>query len=62
MNLMRRGEMKNCEECRGAGFWWKQTAELEVGARFSEPEKIICPKCNGTGKIEDTPPHKEAGE
>ena len=44
-------EMRDCEECRGVGFWWKQKCELEVGARFSEPEKIICPKCNGTGKV-----------
>ena len=39
-----------CQECRGNGFWWKQTVPLELGARFSEPEKILCPKCNGTGK------------
>lgn len=34
-----------CSECRGKGFWWKQTCRLELGAVFSEPEKIICPKC-----------------
>jgi DnaJ-class molecular chaperone len=40
-----------CLECRGSGFWWKQTCDLEVDAEFSEPEKIICPKCKGTGKV-----------
>jgi len=44
-----------CNECRGAGFWWKQTAKLELGARFSEPEKIICPICKGVGKIPHNP-------
>jgi len=43
--------MCECSECKGAGFWWEQKCELEVGARFSEPVKVICPKCNGTGKV-----------
>lgn len=44
---------EDCKECRGKGFWWTQTCELEVGAKFSEPKKVICPKCEGTGRIED---------
>jgi DnaJ-class molecular chaperone len=48
-----KGEDKmECLECRGSGFWWKQIANLEVGARFTELEKIICSKCKGTGIIE----------
>ena len=39
-----------CKECRGAGFWWKQSCMLELGAKFSEPQKVICPVCKGTGK------------
>ena len=42
-----------CNECRRAGFWWKQKCSLEVGAKFSEPEKVICPECKGTGKIKE---------
>lgn len=42
-----------CEECRGTGFWWRQTCEFEVGARFSEPVKVICPKCKGAGELEE---------
>ena len=41
---------KNCDECKGHGFWWKQTCRLELYAKFSKPEKVICPKCKGTGK------------
>lgn len=44
-------EIKECDECRGNGFWWKQTCELELGAEFSKPQKIICPKCKGIGKV-----------
>ena len=25
-----------------------------IGAKFSEPKKIICPKCDGTGRKELT--------
>jgi len=38
-------KLSNCSECRGKGFWWKQKCKLELGAEFTEPEKIICPKC-----------------
>lgn len=54
MLKIRREKMKDCPECRGNGFWWRQTCEFEVNAKFSEPEKIICPKCKGTGKIEES--------
>ena len=40
-----------CSECRGQGFWWKQKCKLELGAKFTEPKKIICPKCGGSGKF-----------
>ena len=41
---------KGCPECKGHGFWWKQSCKLELYAEFSKPEKVICPKCKGTGK------------
>jgi DnaJ-class molecular chaperone len=42
-----------CPECRGNGFWWIQTCELELNAKFSTPKKIICPKCKGSGFVSE---------
>jgi len=36
-----------CKNCNGFGYWLKST-----GWRDDQEEKIVCQKCDGTGKTQ----------
>ncbi|KAJ0979532.1 hypothetical protein J5N97_015006 [Dioscorea zingiberensis] len=40
-----------CPECDGAGFIRKSGATLRANAARKDQAQIVCPRCNGLGKL-----------
>jgi DnaJ-class molecular chaperone len=40
-----------CPECDGAGFIRKAGATLRANAARKDEAQIVCPNCNGLGKL-----------
>ena len=40
-----------CPECDGAGFIRKAGATLRANAARKDQAQIVCPNCNGLGKL-----------
>ncbi|XP_031485549.1 uncharacterized protein LOC116254333 [Nymphaea colorata] len=40
-----------CPECDGAGFVRKSGATLRANAARKDQSQIVCPRCNGLGKL-----------
>ncbi|PKA52469.1 hypothetical protein AXF42_Ash019095 [Apostasia shenzhenica] len=40
-----------CPECDGAGFVRKAEAALRANAARKDEAQIVCPRCNGLGKL-----------
>ncbi|OAY85637.1 uncharacterized protein LOC109708354 [Ananas comosus] len=40
-----------CPECDGAGFIRKSGAALRANAARKDESQIVCPRCNGLGKL-----------
>ena len=40
-----------CPECDGAGFIRKAGSTLRANAARKDQEQIVCPNCNGLGKL-----------
>ncbi|KAL5202264.1 hypothetical protein ABZP36_013216 [Zizania latifolia] len=40
-----------CPECDGAGFVRKSGAKLRANAARKDQAQIVCPNCNGLGKL-----------
>ncbi len=53
------GTVERCRRCHGSGWvenpvwsrWWSCHEELDGTEPLGEPEEVVCPACEGTGKV-----------